>query len=148
MKKIFSILMALFIVGIAQAQQAVATTPQQAITYFFDGLSELNDTKMRTYLTSDFLLLEDGEVWNADSLSKNFVRFKGTDFRRKNTFKFIRNEVQGKTATVVYHNRAEVMVNGKPFVVEWMESALLVKEKNNWKIKMLHSTVIKSKSTP
>ena len=47
MKKIFSILMALFIVGIAQAQQAVATTPQQAITYFFDGLSELNDTKMR-----------------------------------------------------------------------------------------------------
>jgi len=144
MMKTCTLLMLLFLADYIQAQRP-ASTPQQAITYFFDGLSELSDANMRVYLTKDFLLLEDGEVWNSDSLTVNMARMKGRDFKRINSFRFIRTEVEGNQATVAYYNHADITVNGKLFPVDWLESAQLVKDESGWKIKLMHSTRIKQK---
>ena len=114
--------------------------------YFFDALSALDDARMRNYLTSDFLLLENGEVWNADSLARNFSRMKGKEFTRKNSFRYIRTEQAGNAAMVAYHNRADIMFNGKPIIIEWLESAQLERRNKAWKIKLLHSTPIKPKT--
>lgn len=129
----------------AVSAQTPATTPEQAITYFFDGFSELSDAKMRAYISADFLLLEDGVVWNADSLSVAIARRKGLDFKRTNSFRYIRTEVQGTSAVVAYYNHADVTINGKQFAVDWLESAQLVKEGEGWKIRLMHSTPIKPK---
>lgn len=121
-------------------QSATATTPQQAIILFFEGFAELNDSKMRQYLTADFLLLEEGLIWNTDSLTTIINRRKGTDFKRINSFRFIRTEEKDGIAVVAYHNRADVIFKGQPRLVQWLESAHLVKDGSGWKIKLLHST--------
>lgn len=117
-----------------------ATKPQDAITYFFDALSELDEAKLRAYVTNDFLLLEVGEVWNTDSLANSISRRKGRNFTRKNYFRYIRTEQMRNDATVAYFNRADITLDGRPIVVEWLESAHLVRVGKGWKIKMMHST--------
>jgi hypothetical protein len=129
--------------ALAQKPIPVAATPQDAITYFFNALSALDDRKMKDHITTDFLLLEDGAVWNADSLSKHMAPFKGANFSRKNSFRYIRTEQKGGDAILVYHNRADVTFNGNPMVMEWTESAHLVRQGKGWRIKMMHSTPIK-----
>ena len=117
---------------------------QIMIVRFFDGISELNEEKLRSTSTSDFLLLEDGEIWNMDTLVANVMWAKSVKkFERINKFEFIRTDQDGNTAWVSYFNSADIKVNDKQRIVKWLESAVLVKEKGRWKIKMLHSTVMK-----
>lgn len=129
----------------AQKKDRLAATPQEAITFFFDGLSEVDEGKMRQYLTADFLLLEDGVVWNADSLANAISSLKGADFKRTNTFRYIREDVKKQSAILAYYNRADIVFNGKPFIIEWLESAELVKQGKGWKIRLMHSTKIDPK---
>jgi hypothetical protein len=114
---------------------------EQTVIDLFQGFSELSLEKIKNHCTSDFLLFENGAVWNADSLAPGINRRKNSpDFRRINKFDFIKTEVRGKTAWTSYYNKADITSSGKTFSVRWLESAILVKEKKNWKIKFLHST--------
>jgi hypothetical protein len=45
-------------------------------------------------------------------------------------------------AFVSYHNTASIRANNKDKVLKWLESAVLVKMGEEWKVKMLHSTKI------
>jgi hypothetical protein len=146
--RILLLFVTLVLTGTLQAQKpgATAAKPQDAITYFFDALSALDDSSMTHYITADFLLLEDGAVWNADSLAANMAPFKGSNFTRNNSFRYIRTEQKGRDAVLVYHNRADITFNGRPVVVEWLESAHLVRQGKGWRIKMMHSTKRKTKT--
>ena len=135
---------ALLSVSTIQAQ-IPAATPQQAVVYFFDALAELSDAKMRAYVSADFLLLEDGAVWNTDSLSVRMARRNSSNFKRINSFRFIRTDVQGANAVAAYHNHADITIDGKLIPVDWLESVHLVKEGEGWKIRMMHSTPVKPK---
>jgi ketosteroid isomerase-like protein len=125
---------------------AEAAPVQQAISGVFDGFSALSLEKIMRHCTPDVTILEDGVVWNADSIATNLKRFKGADFKRVNSFNFLQTEVRGNTAWTSYFNQADVQVNGKDHQVRWLESAVLVKEAGQWKIKVLHSTVIRPKT--
>lgn len=115
----------------------------QVVIDLFQGFSDLNLEKIKSHCTNDFLLFENGAIWNADSLAPGINRRKGSpDFRRINKFDFIKTEITGKTAWTSYYNQAEITSAGKTFRVRWLESAFLVKEKKTWKMKFLHSTVV------
>lgn len=130
----------------AQSQPFAEALPvQQAITEVFDGFSALSLEKIMRHCTPDVTILEDGVVWNADSIAAAFMRMKGVDFKRVNSFDFLQTEVRGNTAWTSYYNQADVQANGKARQVRWLESAVLVKEADGWKIKVLHSTVIRPK---
>lgn len=113
------------------------------IIRFFDGLSELNPDKLKAHTTADFLLLEDGAVWNMDSLTSNFSRVKKESFKRINTFSFIDTREEGNTAWVSYFNTADITFGNRQRTIKWLESAVLVKHSGNWKIQLLHSTHLK-----
>jgi hypothetical protein len=124
---------------------AEAVPVQQAIIGVFDGFSALSPEKIMRHCTPDVTILEDGVVWNADSIAAALNRMKGVDFKRVNSFDFLQTEVRGNTAWTSYYNQADMQINGTPRQVRWLESAVLVKEAGGWKVKMLHSTVIRSK---
>ncbi|WP_018621408.1 nuclear transport factor 2 family protein [Spirosoma luteum] len=117
-----------------------------AIIGLFDGLATLDEQLMRRHVTADFLLLEDGAIWTIDTLINKVSPLKKVAFSRVNHLDFIRTDVSGNTAWVAYHNRADVVVNGQKRNRQWLESASLVKQGNDWKITLLHSTVVKPKS--
>jgi ketosteroid isomerase-like protein len=130
----------------AQSKPSAEAAPvQQAIRGVFDGFSALSLEEIMRHCTPDVTILEDGVVWNADSMATNLKRLKGADFKRVNSFNFLQTEVRGNTAWTSYFNQADVQVNGKAYQLRWLESAVLVKEGGQWKIKILHSTVIRPK---
>jgi len=115
---------------------------QQVIVKLFDGIAEIDSSKIAKHTTKDFLLLEDGLIWNSDSLVKVLKPMKSQQFKRSNEFRFIRHEVKDKMAWVAYNNTAYISFNGQKREINWLESAVLVKDSTGWKVKVLHSTMI------
>ncbi|CAN5720336.1 hypothetical protein BH11BAC4_BH11BAC4_21570 [soil metagenome] len=65
------------------------------------------------------------------------------DFKRINNIDFINTIVNRNTAWATYNLHSEITRNAKQTNVQWMETVVAVKEKKKWKIKVLHSTLIK-----
>lgn len=120
---------------------------QACITGFFDGLSEIDFNKIREHTTNDFLLLEDGEVWNTDTLIAKMSAPKPPGLKRENKFVFIDIREEGDVAWVSYHNTAVFSLGEKRQTVKWLESAVLKKTMGKWRIQMLHSTPVASKKS-
>jgi hypothetical protein len=118
---------------------------QQCVTNFFDGLSALDAKMMSENITRDFLLLESGEKWTIDTLISKIEPLRSLSFKRINHLDFIRTEIKGNTAWVAYDNIAEMTVNSQSMNRHWMESAILIKDGEKWKIQLLHSTTVNNK---
>lgn len=143
MKRIFWLLILVVLLPITSFAQQDKEKIEAAITTFFDGISEIDGAKMKNQATADFILLEDGKIWNLDTLITNISIRKNTNIKRVNQFNFIRTEQSGKVAWVSYYNTAEFSLNEKRQTVKWLESAVLAKENGTWKLKLLHSTKLK-----
>ncbi len=113
------------------------------IIRFFDGLSLVREDLIVDNTTKDFLLLEAGLLWNNDTLINRIRPLKNTNFERKNEFKFIATKQQGNIAWVSYWNQATISRNGNSRILKWLESVVLVKEDERWKIQLMHSTPIR-----
>ena len=117
---------------------------KELIIKSFDEIwSKLNSEKIDRYYTKDFLLLENGEVWNNDSISKyldNAILKKPIP-NRVNSIEFIEVKVLKGMAWVAYKNRAIFSVENKIIrKAYWLESATAILTENGWKLEMLHST--------
>ena len=55
---------------------------EAAVVGFFNGLSLINADSLQHYSTSDFHLLEDGEVWNMDTLLSKVMPRKNSNIQR------------------------------------------------------------------
>ncbi len=128
--------------------QQTSTKDQQDAKYtvvnFFEAISNHDSVSLKTYSTTDISLYEYGQVWNLDSLIKKAITMnKATDFKRTNTFDFIKTRTDKKTAWVTYRLSSAITKDGNQATVHWLETAILAKEKKRWKVKHLHSTLIK-----
>ena len=147
MKKIFLLIIAITVTGLLLAQKPLTAnlqTMQQTVIEMFDALSNRDSVSLKNYCAADILLFENGMVWNLDTLIKKAITLnQSTDFKRINTIDFINSGIHENTAWVTYNLNSEITKDSKQASVEWMETVVLVKEKTNWKIKILHSTLIK-----
>lgn len=113
----------------------------------FDEIwSKLNSKNIDKYYTKDFLLLENGEVWNNDTIANYLDKalLDKPNPTRINTIEIIDIKVGNKTAWVAYHNYATFSIDGKiVFKAHWLESATAILTDKGWKLDMLHSTAIK-----
>lgn len=121
-------------------QQAV----QQTVIKMFDALSNRDSASLKAHCTADITLYEYGQVWNMDTLIlKAITQNQSSDFKRTNSFEFINTTVDKTTAWVTYRLKSVIFKDGKEVTVHWLETVALVKERKQWKIKHLHSTLIK-----
>lgn len=140
------LIVVLLAVSISQSVAAQKETVKikSAVNGFFNGLSLLNADSIRNYVTSDFHLIEDGEIWNTDTLLNKVLHpTRNRNVKRANAFEYARIEQSGSIAWVSYHNTAVFSLGDKSRTVKWMESAVLIKVKGRWRIQMLHSTSLK-----
>lgn len=141
MKKALSVAVILFCSTALMAQKKNQPV-EAAVVGFFNGLSLRNSDTLKFYTTADFQLLENGEVWNLDTLINKITPLKGSEITRTNHFDFITTSIKGNMAWVSYHNRADFRKGEKQQSVKWLESAVLLKEGGRWKIQLLHSTTL------
>ena len=121
-------------------QQAV----QQTVIKMFDALSNRDSVSLKNYCKTDIELYEYGQVWNIDTLIlKAITGNQATDFKRTNTFEFINTAVDKTMALVTYRLQSVITKDGKLATVQWLETVVLGKLKKQWKVKHLHSTLIK-----
>lgn len=131
--------------NISQDEKAVRGLVQNT----FDEIwSKLDTTQILDFHTKDYLLLENGEVWRNKEVINYMTNTLSKPLQpiRKNRFEFIKFEQKGKRAWIAYHNFANWTLDGKPAgKAQWLESAVVVKKKKKWKMKMLHSTFVPEK---
>ena len=147
MKKISLLLIAFAISATLLAQEPLTTNQQsvqQTVIKLFDALSNRDSVSLKAYSTADITLYEYGQVWNIDTLIlKAITQNKSADFKRNNSFEFINTTVDKTTAWVSYRLQSVIIKDGKQVDLFWLETVVLAKVKNQWKVKHLHSTLIK-----
>lgn len=130
--------------SIAQPLSKQEQSVQQTIQNLFTVLSNSDTAGLRLHSTADVNFYEYGQVWTIDTLiQKVMFAGKAADYKRTNNFDFVNTSINGNTAWSTYYLQSEITRNGKQELVKWMETVVLVKLKNQWKIKLLHSTLIK-----
>ena len=147
MKKIIILILAIYTSTLLQAQQQLTKDQQevhQTVINFFEALSNRDSVRLKDNCTSDILLFETGSTWNADTLILKAITLNtATDFKRINTFDFINTTVADNTGWVTYNLHSEITRNARQSIVQWMETVIVIKENQRWKIKVLHSTLIR-----
>ncbi|MDA8692886.1 hypothetical protein N9L92_02405 [Saprospiraceae bacterium] len=130
-----------------QITEAEIKTAKALVQGAFDDLwGGVDSTKISKYHTDDFIILEQGEVWDNDRI-KQFMRKQLENENRAlriNKMKYVSIEKYGPSITMAYENYADFVVNdsivGK---AQWLESALAVETEDGWRLKMMTSSRLK-----
>lgn len=146
-KKLLLLLSAIVCITWLHAQQHVTSKQQavqQTVVQLFDALSARDSAALKMYSTADISLYEYGQVWNLDTLILRAITLnQSPDFKRSNSFEFIKTEISKTQAWVTYRLQSVITKDGKQSTVQWLETVVLVKEEKRWKVKHLHSTLLK-----
>ena len=150
MKKIVLLIIAISLSSFLQAQQLWSKDQQevqQTVVKMFEALSKRDSLSLKALCTADISFYEYGQVWNIDTMiNKAIIMNTAADFKRSNTFDFISTETDKSTAWVTYRLRSVIIKENKETVIEWLETVVLSRQKKMWKVKHLHSTLLKRSS--
>ncbi len=144
MQKIKLLLIALLLSASANAQiTQEQKTVQQTVEDMFATLTNADTAALKTFVTANVHFYEYGQVWTIDTLIQKVMQSTSTPgFKRSNSFNFVSTAINKNTAWVTYYLQSTFTRNGKEDIVKWMETVVLIKEKKQWKINVLHSTRI------
>jgi ketosteroid isomerase-like protein len=130
----------------AQPVNAEEKSVQQTIEMLFTALSNADTAAVKTLVTPDVRFYEYGQIWPLDTLIRLVMQAKSIPgFNRTNSFEFVRTSVQLETAWVTYYLTSIFSRDGKEETVRWMETVVMLKEKESWKVDVLHSTNLTQK---
>ena len=147
MKKIIFLTIALSITTFLQAQQLFSKKQieiQQTVVKMFQALSNRDSIALKSYCSPDITLYEYGQTWDIDTLIRKAITMnQSADFKRTNTFDFINIKTDETTAWATYRLSSVITKENKETVIQWLETVVLSRHKKMWKVKHLHSTLIK-----
>ena len=151
MKRLISTIFMMLLTAISFGQvsnETDKTLIKNLVIESFDEIwSKLDSKNLDKYYTKDFLLLENGEVWNNDSITfylDNAILRKPNP-KRLNTIEIIEIKIANRMAWIAYQNYATFSIDKKIIrKAHWLESATAILTEDGWKLDMLHSTRIKN----
>jgi len=124
----------------AEETQIAKDLIQGAFDHIWGGA---DSTKILDYHTEDFIILENGEIWDNDRI-KEYMRKQLSNPDRSlriNKMDYISIEKYGPSIQIAYNNHADFMrADTLSGTGNWLESALAVPTKDGWRLKMMHST--------
>ena len=127
--------------------QGSETTPFDAVRNLFAAMSSFDYARMRSTVTDDFQLLEDGEVWDIETLIAA-IRPGEDSYLRRNFFSPIRVETNNEAVWISYWNRATFAVQDEVRERVWLESVVLIEDGGEWKVQLMHSTPVPDDRVP
>jgi len=115
---------------------------QKALTQMLNGIANRDIAMIRHYSMPDCQILEDGHLYNLDSITKHMAQAKSRASTRVNHLYIATTRVDGNTAWLAFTDIVNITVNGKTAVENYLESAYLTKVAHAWKVQMIHSTTV------
>lgn len=139
---------ALFLCAGCSTDQTTSQNDEEQLRQLIQGsfdeiFSALDTASIQKFYTTDFLLLEHGEVWDNERIAEYMQRAGNAENRpvRTNRFEFIEVKVSNNTAWLAYQNYATLtQENGEKRELYWLESATALRTPEGWRLEMLHST--------
>jgi ketosteroid isomerase-like protein len=125
---------------LATADEAMVKQTVRDIYSVFYG--DLDAEKYRSFLTDDYVLLENGELLDIEG-DIALMPAPGDGYHRTDAFEFQLVNIHGDTAYAVYFLKSDIVdrKNGTRSR-EWLESAILRRSDKGWQMALLHSTRI------
>lgn len=117
-------------------------TLKNVLISYYDAMEARDFNQMKEISTTDFIIYEDGKIWNNDSLIQlmNSMPESIIEFTLDN---FTIN-IDQQIGNMYYSNHGDVTMNDTTNVsFDWLESATFKKVDGTWKLEFLHSTVKK-----
>ncbi len=140
---IFTLFVSVSVIG-QQRPSNGHTELEQVVVKMFEALSKRDSIALKSYCTPDVTFYEYGQIWNLDSLIRKAIKTnQSVDFRRINSFDFISVESDKTSAWLTYYLTSVVTKDSKETVLHWLETVVLAVQNKQWKVKHLHSTLIK-----
>jgi hypothetical protein len=134
---------ALVLFGCQQTQPMDSPEVLKQILFdYYDGIKVKDLRKLNAVTTDNFILFEDGKVWNNDSLVTNLNKYYKT-FDASFSQDSFHIKVDHTSGSMRYFSHCDCIINGTPTTFDWIESASFVKVDGAWKMNFLHSTVRK-----
>lgn len=132
---------AAFVTNVSAADEvsAVKRTIEDFYSVYY---VDLDKKRYLSLLTDDYLLLENGEVMNADD-DIALMPTPEDEYKRTDKFDFRKVKVHGDTAYTVHVLKSDITdkKNGNR-KREYLESAILRRSGKRWRVALLHSTKI------
>jgi hypothetical protein len=142
MKKmtILSLILFLGLVASSQSNQTMDNPERlkDVLTSYFRGIENKDTAKMKAVTTGDFILYEDGRVWNNDSAFMNIRR--NLPFTVKYTMDKFKIYVDNISGDMTYVNHADFVFSKGKLSLDWIESATFRKIDGIWKMNFLGAT--------
>ena len=142
MKTIWIVSIVILLLSGCQPKQDVSANTlaiENAVHSFFIAISKYDYQGLRDQCTPDFILIEQGQWWNTDSLTNVMKGLEG-----KATISYsmdnITSKVEGSVGWVVYKNHGTMTMGNKQTRLDWTESAILRNDGGAWKMLLLHSS--------
>ena len=114
---------------------------KQVLLDYFEGIKNRDLNKMNEVTTSDFVLFEDGRVWNNDSLINALSKL--STFKAELTFDNFEINVDNASGSMRYFNHCICTYDTTVVIYDWIESATFRNTDGKWKMDFLHSSIRK-----
>ena len=144
MRAFIPLIFVLLVNPIASCNQERKTDDPEALkkvlsAYFFEGIKNKDLSKLNSLTTKDFIVFEDGKIWNNDSIFKManaFSSIQGTWI-----FDYERITIDESSGNIIYVNHGDLVLNDTIMMQkDWLESATFRKINGTWKLDLIHST--------
>ncbi|MCU4166589.1 nuclear transport factor 2 family protein [Carboxylicivirga caseinilyticus] len=113
---------------------------EKVLISYFDGIKDKDLDKMNASTTNDFVLFENGKIWNNDSLF-NFLNAL-PPYSATFTLSPLKTSIDEEIGNLYYLNHMDMTLNDTiEDKYDWIESATFKKVEGEWKLDFLHSTV-------
>jgi ketosteroid isomerase-like protein len=116
---------------------------RRALEGFFAAISSFDYRALRAAGTADYVLLEDGLVWNMDSLVSTVQDLQKDGLTIAYTLEDFRPSIAGPVAWATYRNRGILRGPKGADTLRWVESAIFRHQGGAWKLALLHSTRVR-----
>ncbi len=143
-----AIILILFMSGGCSQKECRKDDPNiinKIIVDYFNAISGKDYERLFELSTSDFVLFENGAIWNNDSLiqavKKKYMLMP--DSKMSYRFENFDTKVDCNSARSVYLNIGTRVLPDTTIYYNWLESATFTKEAGKWKLEFLHSTRLK-----
>ena len=124
---------------VSSASQDQAAAIRRAVEGYYAAYRGLDKAKYRACLTDDYVLLENGELLDADG-DLAVMASPGSGYQRTDAFDFKLVETQGDVGYAVYFLTSDIKDQKGSRHREWLESMILRRSGTGWRTALLHST--------
>jgi hypothetical protein len=119
----------------------------EIIKLLINDYTTMGNWDIKTHLgniTDNYLLLEDGEIWDIKKETEYYTKNVSRVIDRKDFFDIKYVRIYGNSAYAAYNLKSDITENGVLKIKTWLESVIFRKINGNWKIELIHSTAIQA----